>query len=112
MYIKYVNKSDIELKLLALKQQQYKLQETLSINKTYHSFQNQPFLLEAKDAEIAYTKLKKKEKQLLYKKGKAKKIEITQLNTELEKLTYERESLLYQQNMSYYTLLYNIVQNN
>ncbi len=112
VYIKYVNKSDIELKLLALKQQQYKLQETLSINKTYHSFQNQPFLLEAKDAEIAYTKLKKKEKQLLYKKGKAKKIEITQLNTELEKLTYERESLLYQQNMSYYTLLYNIVQNN
>lgn len=112
VYIKYVNKSDIELKLLALKQQQYKLQETLSINKTYHSFQNQPFLLEAKDAEIAYTKLKKKEKQLLYKKGKAKKIEITQLNTELEKLTYEREYLLYQQNMAYFTLLYNIVQNN
>lgn len=110
-YEKYVLKADNELQILNLKIQKYESDLSINILKSLISYQSASSQLEAKEKEIENLKLKIKNKQYLYRKGKVQKIELTKLNTNMVKLSSEREYILYKQNIAYYELFYSIDQN-
>lgn len=107
-YTKYANKADIEKQLLDLQKQKYTSELPIKIAESLISYQNESSQLVAKDKEISNVALKIKNTQTLYKKGKAKKIDVTKLMTEEAKLNYEKVEILYKLNTAYFKLFYNI----
>ncbi len=106
----YVDKADENLKLLEAKKTILKNSNLQTISKLKNTYNIIGIQLASKEDELKNIAQKIKSNAVLYRKGKINKIELMKLDVEEKKLEYEKVELLYQQNITFYALEYNILE--
>lgn len=103
-----VTKANLEVQIVTLKKQQYQIDLELYVKQLILKYETTNRNILSIDNQIFVLQSKIKNNELLYQKGKITQIKITELQTELKKLEYERTALIFEGNRIYYILENNV----
>lgn len=104
----YLEKANTQIELLDIEKDQYNANLPIYLKGLIDSFHSEKEKLISKKEELSNLKLKISNYNQLYQKGKIQKMELTKLNTKEAEINYDITNVLYNLNINYYKLYYNI----